>query len=194
MCGHTSPSSATSVQAPIAPQQGRVARIRFSEDVGQHEGFIFDLRNSCSDAHTVDGALRVVQFFIGDEPNVSCLDGATMMVRTMVESLPDGSDMHNILLDSGADVSVFPAHMTELGTVSDVLPGNLRDAQGNSIPLHGMRDIELHLMDMQGRSVVLQETVALSDQISQPILCFGKLMEAGWNVSLKNIAVGRQNK
>ena len=178
-----SPSSATSVQAPIAPQQGRVARIRFSEDVGQHEGFIFDLRSSCSDAHAVDGALRVVQFYIGDEPNVSCLDGSTMMVRTMVESLPDGSDMHNILLDSGADVSVFPAHMTELGTISDVLPGNLRDAQGNSIPLHGMRDIELHLMDMQGRSVVLQETVALSDQISQPILCFGKLMEAGWNVN-----------
>ena len=62
------------------------------------------------------------------------------MVRTMVESLPDGSDMHNILLDSGADISVFPASMTELGTVSDALPGNLRDAQGNNIPLHGKAD------------------------------------------------------
>ena len=105
------------------------------------------------------------------------------MVRTMVESLPDGSDMHSILLDSGADISVFPASMTELGTVSDALPGNLRDAQGNNIPLHGMRDVELHLMDMQGRAIVLKDTVALSDQISQPILCFGKLMEGGWNVN-----------
>ena len=79
------------------------------------------------------------------------------MVRTMVESLPDGSDMHSILLDSGADISVFPASITELGTVADALPGNLRDAQGNNIPLHGMRDVELHLMDMHGRAIVLRK-------------------------------------
>ena len=30
---------------------------------------------------------------------------------------------------------------------------------------------------------MLKETVALSDQISQPILCFGKLMESGWNIN-----------
>ena len=91
--------------------------------------------------------------------------------------------MHNILLDSGADISVFPASMTEFESVSDALPGNLRDAQGNNIPLHGMRDVELHLMDMHGRAIVLKETVALSDQISKPILCFGELMEGGWNVN-----------
>ena len=73
--------------------------------------------------------------------------------------------------------------MKELGTISDFMPGNLRDAQGNDIPLHGLRDIELQLMDLQGCSIVLKETVALSDQISQPILCFGKLMESGWNIN-----------
>ena len=34
-------------------------------------------------------------------------------------------------------------------------------------------------MDMHGHSVVLKETVALGDRISQPILCFGKLLEGG---------------
>lgn len=183
-----SPSSTSSAQLPVAPQQGRVARIQFADsnhisDVGRHDERVFDLRGSFNDAHAADGSLRVVKYYIGDEPNVHSLSESHNMVRTMVESLPDGSDMHNILLDSGADISVFPASMTELGTVSDALPGNLRDAQGNNIPLHGMRDVEVHLMDMQGRAIVLKDTVALSDQISQPILCFGKLMEGGWNVN-----------
>ena len=46
-----------------------------------------------------------------------------------------------------------------------------------------MKDIEVHLMDQHGRSVILKESVALSSQISQPILCFGHLMENGVHVS-----------
>ena len=38
-------------------------------------------------------------------------------------------------------------------------------------------------MDMHGHSVVLKETVALGDRISQPILCFGKLLEGGWSIN-----------
>ena len=74
--------------------------------------------------------------------------------------------MHSILLDSGADASVFPACMAELGVPSADMQTCLRDAQGKQIPLHGMRDVELHLMDMQGRAIILKETVALSDQNS----------------------------
>ena len=91
----------------------------------------------------VDAALRVVQFYIGDEPGFHNVGSEQNMVRTMVEPLDDESSMHSFLLDSGADVSVFPACMKELGTISDFMPGNLREAQGNDIPLHGMRDIEL---------------------------------------------------
>ena len=46
-----------------------------------------------------------------------------------------------------------------------------------------MRDVEIHLVDQCGKNVVLRETVALSDSISQPILCFGKLLENGWGVN-----------
>ena len=38
-------------------------------------------------------------------------------------------------------------------------------------------------MDQYGRAVVLKETVAVSSQITQPILCFGHLLENGWGVN-----------
>ena len=39
------------------------------------------------------------------------------------------------------------------------------------------------MMDMHGHAVVLKETVALGDRISQPIPCFGKLLEGGWSIN-----------
>eukprot|EP00435_Cladocopium_sp_Y103_P063886 s153_g25.t1 len=169
---------------------GRVARIQFSEvgsHVSKHDELVFDLRSSVNDACAYDGTVRVVRFYIGDEPNDSgvavsdACDDSCGFVRTMLEEIPEESCMRNILLDSGADASVFPASMAEFGSVSNAAQTCLRDAQGENIPLHGMRDIELRLADMQGRTVVIKETVALSDRINQLILCFGKLMESGWN-------------
>ena len=104
-------------------------------------------------------------------------------VRTMLESVHENTQMHSILLDSGADASVFPACMAELGVPSGEMQTCLKDARGKQIPLHGMRDVELHLMDMQGRAIILKETVALSNQISQPIFCFGHLLENGWSIN-----------
>ena len=63
-----------------------------------------------------------------------------------------------------------------------VVPTFLHDAQGRQIPVFGMRDIEVHLMDETGRKVVLRESVAVSAHVQQPILCFGRLMQSGWGV------------
>ena len=73
-----SPSSTSSAQLPVAPQQGRVVRIQFADSnhisgVGRHDELVFDLRGSFNDAHAVDGSLRVVKYYIGDEPNVHSL-------------------------------------------------------------------------------------------------------------------------
>ena len=128
--------------------------------------------------------MKTMQFYIGDEPNDAECDVETFMsVRTMLESVDDVTQMHNMLLDSGADASVFPVSMAELGSPCNNVHTVLRDAQGQTIPLHGYRDVELHFMDMKGRSAVLRETVALSDRITQPILCFGHLLENGWSVN-----------
>ena len=174
----------------FAPQSNRVARIQFSDqhgsDVQKHDELVFDVRTPISEAHAFDGCVNVVQFYVGDEPDAHFANNiGSHMIRTMLESVPDETEMHSILLDSGADASVFLASMAELGCPSHATASLLRDAQGNTIPLHGMRDVEIHLMDMQGHSVTIKESVALSDQISQPILCFGRLLESGWSIDGK---------
>ena len=187
-----SPAQSQQEQGPSQQQsqatQYRVARIQVADgiieycsDVQQHDEFVFDMRSPSSNA---SGSVRVMSFYIGDEPNDAMREPYEFgVIRTMLEDVDDDCSMQTILLDSGADASVFPASMCELGTCSEVQMGNLRDAQGRKIPLHGVRDIEVHLMDVQGKSVTLRETVALSNQITQPILCFGRLLEGGWSVN-----------
>ena len=154
--------------------QFRVDRIH---EFSPCQGASFDLRGPVSNSSGQGGSVRVAWFFIGDGPN-DLSDGS---VRAVGEPMPEGSDLCNILLDSGADASIFPSSMSSVGVDS---PANrLQDAQGNSIPVDRMKDIEIHLMDQYGRSVVLKETVAVSSQITQPILCFGHLLENGWGVN-----------
>ena len=179
-----SPTSTANSQMPSNSQTGRVARIQVSDshvsDVSKHDEIVFDLRSPVSASSDLDGTVRTMQFYIGDEPNATEFDVESChAVRTMLESVDENTQMHGILLDSGADASVFPACMAELGVPSGEMQTCLKDAQGKKIPLYGMRDVDFHLMDMQGRAIILKETVALSDQISQPILCFGHLLENG---------------
>lgn len=139
-----------------------------------------------SEAYASDGTVRVVRFYIGDEPNASDSSSEPCnVVRTVIEQVLEECDMHSLLLDSGADASIFPASMSLLGVPSSVSPSCLRDSHPCSIPLHGMRHVEVHLMDMHGHSVVLKETVALNDRNSQPVLCFRFFFEGGW--SLKGV-------
>ena len=51
------------------------------------------------------------------------------------------------------------------------------------IPIMATKDIEVCLKDVSGRTVWLKETVAISDKVSQPIMCFGHLLQSGWEVS-----------
>jgi hypothetical protein len=108
------------------------------------------------------------------------LDGS---VRAVLETMPEDSNMYNILLDSGADASIFPASMAGLGVESEQPVSKLQDAQGNVIPIDAMRDVELHLADRDGRAVILRETVAVSRHVTQPIMCYGHLMSNGWGVN-----------
>ena len=60
--------------------------------------------------------------------------------------------------------------------------GRLVDAQGTEIPIEATRDMEIVLRDVTGRVIVLRETVAVSDVVSQPILSFGRMLENGWGI------------
>ena len=186
------PSSATAGGSPSssAPQQSatqfRVARIHECDtefhqasDVSKHGEVVFDLRSPVTSPSRQGGSVRVMRFYIGEEPQ-TCLDGS---VRAVLETMPEDSNMYNILLDSGADASIFPASMAGLGVESEQPVSKLQDAQGNVIPIDAMRDVELHLADRDGRAVILRETVAVSRHVTQPIMCYGHLMSNGWSVN-----------
>eukprot|EP00435_Cladocopium_sp_Y103_P065375 s72_g27.t1 len=140
---------------------------------------VFDLRSSPMTSH---GNLCAVHYYIGedDDMDVDLTACATGSVRTVVEEIPDGSNLHSILLDSGADASVFPMCFAGAGQPSNVPQVKLHDAQGKPIPVACTRSVEISLLDESGRLVTFREQGVVSAGVSQPILCFGKLLEAGW--------------
>ena len=56
------------------------------------------------------------------------------------------------------------------------------DAQGSEIPIESVRDMEVRLKDITGKTICLKERVALSSRVSQPIISFGHLLEGGWSI------------
>ena len=50
------------------------------------------------------------------------------------------------------------------------------------IPVVAMRDVEISLLDQHGRLVTIREHGAISAQVHQPVISFGKLLQSGWGV------------
>ena len=97
---------------------------------------VFDLTSSSCG----DGSVRVIHFNIADhddDPSTEFPCG----IRAIVEELPDDDDngLTAILLDSGADASVFPLSLMEAGVPASGKGTRLCDAQGRQIPVEGNR-------------------------------------------------------
>ena len=138
--------------------QYKVARIAEEFHAGNDASLVFDLRSS---PMTPDANICAIHYFIGDDDAVD-LEHTTAEVRAVVQELPDHSAMHNILLDSGADASVFPMCFASAGEPSCTGNMKLHDAQGKQIPVAGMRDVEIALLDEHGRLVTFRERGAVS--------------------------------
>ena len=159
---------------------GRVARV--IEAVPEHYVFaqaptFFDMREEFSS----EGSIRVVtRHYIGDE------DEKVGEIRAIAEQdeEDDKCEPVAIIIDSGADAPIFPSTWRRSGRRVEGDDGRriLQDAQGNKIPTQGKREVEVTLKDSHGRKVVFREKVTISDAVSQPILCFGKMMEQGWSI------------
>ena len=119
---------------------------------------------------------------IGDSDEVDSVahDGE---IRAIISEVPDNAgDMCSILLDSGADAAVFPVGFASCGDGCNEFSTRLHDAQGQVIPIQTMRDVEIRLLDESRKMVVLKERVAISPHVTQPILCFGRLLQSGWSM------------
>ena len=96
---------------------------------------------------------------------------------------PCGGQCWELVLDSGADVSVMPAECLEhaVGT-EDVSSGyvSMRDAQGRDMPHLGSRMVTLDF----GPACVQESFHASS--VSTPLLSLGRLLKQGWSLQQCN--------
>ena len=89
----------------------------------------------------------------------------------------------DIILDSGSDVTLIPACMGSLGTqVSSQPETYLRDAQGQRIDTHDVRDVNFSFHTTDGSVVNVKERAYFSDTIDSPLISFGKLVKSGWGI------------
>ena len=93
----------------------------------------------------------------------------------------DGEEV-TIIVDSGADASLFPGFMLRKGERIRGGGPVLQDAQGTRINTFGHRDASITLQAEGEREVILKERVTFSDVVAQPILSFGHLLRAGWSI------------
>ena len=91
----------------------------------------------------------------------------------------------SVIVDSGADASLFPGHLMGKGKpVMGVCP-YLQDAQGTKIQTYGHSDVDIVMHSKEGREVIVKERVTFSDMVSQPILSYGRLLRTGWSIDGK---------
>ena len=116
------------------------------------------------------------------------------------ENIPDSDldiDEVNIIIDSGADAPVFPSSMIHCGRDHSGQAVALQDAQGRQIPVLGQKAISVLpvlgqkaisvlLQDAHGTEIELKDDVIFSHEISQPMLSYGRLMNAGWSICAQN--------
>ena len=64
--------------------------------------------------------------------------------------------------------------------------GRFQDAQESIVPTMGKRDVEVWLQDIHGQAICIRKRVTISDVVSQPILCYGKITQCGWSMNATN--------
>ena len=192
----TSPSTTTSGTGGGGDQSAAAKSIR---RVSQPA--VFDLREA-----STGGSIRVVQEATVEYYNIFTDDEnedaqAAYVVNTVHERRED-SEMNEdmvedgikgpsmaVIVDSGADASLFPGFMRELGEESSGGTPHLQDAQGTKIKTYGSRGVDIILWSTEGRQVVLKEKVTFSDCVSQPIISFGRLMRSGWSLDANSMCL-----
>lgn len=91
-----------------------------------------------------------------------------------------GTKEIEVVLDSGADISLAPLWMRMYGRTAPVKARViLRDAQGTKIRVTDQRIIEVEFEDVQGNLVKVEEVFLISSVV-HPLLAVGKLLKKGW--------------
>ena len=86
-----------------------------------------------------------------------------------------------IVIDSGADISVAPLRLAGLGTSSRRSGVIMQDAQGNRIPEMQSRILDLEVATCDNQVVTIREKFCIAP-IENVILSLGRLLRWGWTL------------
>ena len=103
-----------------------------------------------------------------------------LAVRAVRDYAVRDTASHEVILDSGADVTVLPMDIFGGVGVAARSGVRLRDAQCEAIPQSsGRAQVTFEVEDMEGRPLRFTDKVILA-KVKQPLLCAGKLMKGKW--------------
>ena len=109
-----------------------------------------------------------------------------LSVRVVGEDFFQDSELHErieVILDSGADVSLVPPWLGKEGTPLKARPSSIQDAQGKAIKTEGRRMLNLTFFDEQGSFCRVQEAFTVASVIN-PLMAIGKLFREGWELKV----------
>ena len=98
-----------------------------------------------------------------------------LFVRTLRE------DMHDVVLDSGADVTVVPLSFCHEGSESFCPMLQLRDAQGGLIKSNRCRNLNFVFYTEDGCELQVGERAYLAD-VAHPLFSLSRLLKKGWEL------------
>ena len=91
-------------------------------------------------------------------------------------------EIHEGILDLGADLSVLPMNFRDHGEVVPNSSTSIRDAQGRIIPTVGSRiRMSVWVESTTGDMVQFTDNSVVA-RVTQPLFCLGKLLRQGWKL------------
>ena len=87
-----------------------------------------------------------------------------------------------IVIDSGADISVAPLKLAQLGKAASASGVVMQDAQGRRIPEKERRILDIEVETADGDSLVIREKFCIAP-VASVILSMGRLLRWGWSLA-----------
>eukprot|EP00439_Symbiodinium_sp_Y106_P049880 s4767_g6.t1 len=105
--------------------------------------------------------------------------GAQVFAMDVTDGDGEWAEELDVVIDSGADVSVAPLRFGSFGTAAPSAGVVMQDAQGHRIAQHGSRVLDLDVGTLEGGKVTIREKFAIA-KIEAVIVSLGRLMRQDW--------------
>ena len=114
------------------------------------------------------------EYHLFDENLKACSNVLAIHTKKKIENI-------EVVVDSGADVSVAPLRFRKLGTPAEKSNVMMQDAQGKQIPEVESRILDIDVSDVEGNKATIREKFAIA-QVGSLILSLGRLVRWGWQL------------